>query len=108
MAKHLAQMGFLLHSIDIFPSILSLFLQSQMYLTLYLVRALFCRNGKYSWLTLLFKKKGDPCVVTNYRGLTLSCNLKKIFETVMATRFLKFLEQTHFFFLAISSLLSGG
>ena len=54
-----------------------------------------CQWG-FALLTLLFKKKGDPREVANYRGITLSCNLKKVYELCLANRFLKFLETRSF------------
>lgn len=49
------------------------------------------------FVSVLFKHKGSPFEISNYRGISLSCNLRKIFETCLSNRLMGFLESMPFF-----------
>lgn len=43
----------------------------------------------------IYKKKGDPSLPTNYRGITLNSCLSKLFTSVLQNRLVKFLEENN-------------
>ena len=61
---------------------------------------------KQALVTPIFKK-GNSCLVDNYRPISLTCVLCKTFETVIKNRILEFLNETNYLSDAQHGFLKG-